>query len=135
MCVVRAARPKLAQDLRVLETIHFLMALRGGMRPVDDRPAIGNAAGYRNRGRVRHGGGQSGVLTLDAYAALAALAAVATGLAALAAADAALAALAAVAAGLAALTALAALAAVTAVRAAPPPPSANPYSPCPQPRG
>ena len=52
------------------------MAPRGGMRPVDERPAIGNAAVLRHRGRVRHSFGRSAVLTLAADAALAALAAV-----------------------------------------------------------
>jgi len=100
------------------------------MRPVDERPAIGNAAVLRHRGRVRHSFGRSGVLTLAADAALAALAAADAALAALAA-DAALAALAVVTAGLAALAAVAAglsalaavaagLAVLAAVRAAPP---------------
>jgi len=126
VCVVQAARPKLAQDLRVRGAIHFLMALRSGMRPVDDRPAIGNADVHRHRGRIHHSVGRSGVFTLAADAALAALvaadaalaalAAVAAGLAALAA-DAALPALAAVAAAFAALAAYAALAALAAVAA------------------
>jgi len=104
------------------------MAPRGGMRPVDDRSAIGTAAVHRHRGRVRHSFGRSGVLTLAADAAGAALAANAA-LAALAAADAAFAALAAdaaiaafaaVATGLAALAAVAArLAVLAAVRDAP----------------
>jgi len=125
VCVVRAERPKLAQDLRVREAIHFRMAPRGGMRPVDARPAIGNADVHRHRCQVRHSVGRYGVFTLAvaaglaalaADAALAALAAVAAGLAALAA-DEALVALAAVAAGLAVLAADAALAALAAVAA------------------
>jgi len=99
------------------------------MRPVDDRPAIGNADVNRHRGRVRHSIGRSRVFTLAVAAGLAALA-VASALAALAAVAAVLAALAAVAAGLAALAVAAALAALAAgaaglaalaaVRAAPP---------------
>jgi len=125
VCLERAARPKLAQYLRVRGAIHFRMAPRGGMRPVDDRPAIGNADVHRHRSRIRHSIGRSGVFILAVAAGLAALAAdsalaalssVAAGLAALAA-DAALAALAAVAAGLAALAADAALAALAAVAA------------------
>jgi len=125
--VVRSARPKLAQHLRVRGAIHFRMATRGGMRPVDDRPAIGNADVHRHRDRICHSVGRSGVITLAVAAglaalavadeALAALAAVAAGLAAPAVADAALAVLAAVAAGLAALADDAALAALAAVAA------------------
>jgi len=54
------------------------------MRPVDGRPAIGNADVHRHRGKIRHRVGRSGVFALAVAAGLAALAAVATGLAALA---------------------------------------------------
>jgi len=77
------------------------------MRPVVDRPAIGNADVHRHRGRTRDSVGSSGLFTL----------AVAAGLAALAVADAALDALVTVAAGLAALSPAAALAALAAVAA------------------
>jgi len=111
VCVVRATSPKLAQDLQVRGAIHFQKAPCGGMRPVDSRPAIGNAAVHHHRGRVRHSFGRSGVLTLAAFAALATDAALAARAAR--AADAALAGLVALAA-LAADVALAALATLAA---------------------
>jgi len=48
--IVRVARPKLAQDLRVRGAIHFRMSPRGGMRLLDGLTATGNADVHRHRG-------------------------------------------------------------------------------------